>query len=357
MTLEMDLLKRMECDPKKLIKYGFIKQGKIYQYETVLPVDEMKAVIQIDEKGNASGKVIDPFSQDEYIAVHLPMQKGTYVAKVRSAYLAVWEDIAKKCFHKVPFIYPQTNRINTMIQKKYHISCEFPFSKYPHIGAYYHPDNHKWFGLVQCIDRSVFQKEKGEIEILNLKSTPERMEELLQKPSIFEGYHMSKKSWISIILDDTMEDDAVMDLVAESYQLSQGGSVRHGIKKWIIPANPSYFDLDHAFTQRDVIFWKQTAKMQIGDIVYMYYGAPYSEIRYLCRVTAIDIPADIDGKVRIKKMMKIQKLYQYKGGKIDRKVLQKHDVVSVRGPRFIPEDLIEEINALYPECAEIEKRK
>lgn len=348
MSLETDLFKRMECDEAKLQKYGFQKQGSEYCYETVLKTDEMKAVVYVSEKGTVAGKVIDPFSNEEYIAVHLPRQKGAYVSQIRSEYLEVLADVAQKCFHPVPFIYPQTNRINALICQKYHMKCSFPFTKYPHIGAYYHPQNQKWFGLVQCVDRTVFQKEQGECEILNLKADQTEMEEQLKRQGIYPGYHMSKKAWISVILDETFADDEIMKLVEESFQLTLGGSARNGIKKWIIPANPAYFDLDHAFRQTDEIHWKQTAKMMVGDMVYIYYGAPYSEIRYLCRVTAVNIPADYHGKVTIKKMMKIKKLYRYEGGQINRKVLKKYGIVSVRGQRYIPEDLIIEIERLYP---------
>jgi Uncharacterized protein conserved in bacteria len=356
MSLESDLLKRMECDQKKLLSYGFIKEKDHYHYEKTLAIDEMKASFDVDQKGILTGKVLDPFSEDEYIAIHLPRQKGAYVSKVRGEYLAVLSDIAKHCYHKVPFIFPQTNRINALIQKKYKISCEFPFTKYPHIGAYYHPANRKWFGLIQCLDRSTFLPEKGECEVLNLKINGDEIPSLLEKDGFFEGYHMSKKSWISILLDDTVSDDVILNYVEESYQLTSGGVARQGRKEWIIPANPNYFDLDHAYEQTDEIYWKQTAKMVVGDLVYMYYGAPYSQIRYLCVVTAIDIPADIDGKVRIRKMMRIKKLYRFQGDKLDRRILKKHGVVSVRGPRYIPEDLVEEIETIYPESKKKKER-
>lgn len=357
MSLETDLFKRMECDKTALKKFGFVKKKNQLIYETSLVKDDMKVEVIVDENGTVSGKVIDPFSQDEYIAVHLPNQKGNYVAEIRSEYLQVLEQIAKACFHPVPFIFSQTNRINHLIQEKYHVAVSFPFTKYPHIGAWYHPENHKWFALAQNVDRSLFLSEKGECEIINVKIREDRMADLLERNGIFRAYHMSKKSWISILLDETLDDDMIMALIAESYQLSSGGSVRNGIKKWIIPANPDYFDLDHAFRQADEIHWKQTAKMMIGDLVYIYYGAPYSQIRYLCRVTAIDIPADYNGKVRIKKMMKIKKLYQYQDDQIDRKVLRKYGVVSVRGPRFIPQALVEEIEELYPDSRNITKEK
>ena len=357
MSLETDLFKRMECDRTKMKKFGFVKKENQYLYQTVLATDEMNVEVVIDEKGTVSGKVIDPFSQEEYIAVHLPNQKGSYVSQIRSEYLQVLEQIAKSCFHPVPFVFPQSNRISHLIAEKYHIKVEFHFQKYPHIGAWYHPENRKWFALAQVLDRSTFLMEKGECEVLNLKILEDKIPLLLEKEGIYEAYHMAKKSWVSVMMDETLDDETVMDLVEESYQLTAGGILRHGIKEWIIPANPNYFDLDHAFEQRDEIHWKQTAKMMIGDLVYIYYGAPYSQIRYLCRVTAIDIPADIEGKVRIRKMMKIKKLYYYDHDKISRSVLRKFGVVSVRGPRFIPPELAAEIQTLYPDSIHMTKEK
>lgn len=348
MSLESDLFKRMECDFTRLKKFGFVKHGHTYIYQTELASDDMTAVLEVDEKGQVSGRVLDAFGE-EYIAIHLSNQKGSYTSKIRTEYLAVLQKAAKACFHPVPFLQPQANRISHLIKEKYHVAVEFPFHKYPHIGAWYHPENRKWFGLVLAVDGTAVGQEKGEIEILNLKCDSGRLAEYLQIKGIHESYHMSKKSWISIMLDDTLTDEEIMTHVEESYQLTLGGSVRHGVKQWIIPANPAYFDIDHAFAQTDTIHWKQTAKMQIGDLVYLYYGAPYSEIRYLCRVTAVDIPADIDGRVRIKKMMKIQRLYFYKDDLINRRVLKKYGVVSVRGPRFIPEGLMKEIERLYPD--------
>lgn len=357
MSLETDLFKRMACDMAKLEPFGFVKQKDGYVYQTQLVKDDMQVRIHVDQYGKVSGKVIDLFSGEEYIAVHLPNQKGSYVAEIRSAYLTVLAQIAEACFHSVPFLLPQSNRIAEKISEKYHIRCEFPFAKYPHYGAWYHPQNRKWFCIIMNLDRSVITNETGECEILDLKVMPEDIPALIDQDGIYEGYHMSKKSWISVMLDDTLKDADILKLVDKSYALTSAGTCRQGIKEWIIPANPDYFDLDHAFQQTDEIHWKQTAKMQIGDLVYMYYGAPYSQIRYLCRVTEVEIPADIYGKVRIRKMMKIRKLYQFKGDKIDRRMLHKFGVVSVRGPRFIPEELKEEIAKIYPESIEAEKEK
>ena len=55
-------------------------------------------------------------------------------------------------------------------------------------------------------------------------------------------------------------------------------------KEWIIPSNPKYFDIVHAFDHVDEINWKQGAGIKKGDTVFMYVGAPVSAVLYKCRV-------------------------------------------------------------------------
>ena len=39
--------------------------------------------------------------------------------------------------------------------------------------------------------------------------------------NIFPGYHMNKKNWITIILDDSLKDEEVFELIKESYELTK----------------------------------------------------------------------------------------------------------------------------------------
>lgn len=39
------------------------------------------------------------------------------------------------------------------------------------------------------------------------------------KKGIYPEYHLNKKSWVSIILDDTLTDDEIMSLIDMSYQI------------------------------------------------------------------------------------------------------------------------------------------
>ena len=59
------------------------------------------------------------------------------------------------------------------------------------------------------------------VPFINLKSDPQKS--LLNQqiyPSIKPGYHMNKKHWLTIILDDSIDLDEIRQRIAVSYQLA-----------------------------------------------------------------------------------------------------------------------------------------
>ena len=54
--------------------------------------------------------------------------------------------------------------------------------------------------------------------------TDDQTEKLLNKKGIYTAYHMNKKNWVSIILDDTLKDEEIMKMV----ELSCGNSTAKG---------------------------------------------------------------------------------------------------------------------------------
>lgn len=54
---------------------------------------------------------------------------------------------------------------------------------------------------------------------VTLKCDPDRAVALRsQYPAVIPGYHMSKKNWNTVILDGTVPDDEVADLLEHSYE-------------------------------------------------------------------------------------------------------------------------------------------
>ena len=112
-------------------------------------------------------------------------------------------------------------------------------------------------------------------------------------------------------------------------------------KEWIIPSNPKYYDVIHAFEEADIIDWKQGAGIKKGDTVYLYVAAPYSAVMYKCKVLETDIPYNhADKYLTIKALMKIKLQKRYAPDRFTFDVLKaEYGIYAVRGPRGIPNSL------------------
>lgn len=118
-------------------------------------------------------------------------------------------------------------------------------------------------------------------------------------------------------------------------------------KDWIIPANPKYYDVVGAFEESDIITWKQSSDIHVGDVIYMYVAAPYSSILYKCRAVEVDIPQQYaDENLSMKTVMKIELLEKYESGIWSFDRIRQFGVHAVRGPRSMPVELKREIEEI-----------
>ena len=216
MNIEEEIFKRSNINIDKLIKYGFKKNKDTYIYEKNFLDDSFKAVITISD--TLKGKVIDLETNEEYINIRTKML-GSFVNKVREEYEKILLDIKKNCFNETPFISDQSNRVTKYIKDKYNDDPEFLWEKYPGFGIFRNKKNNKWYAALMNIDYSKFSDRSGEVEIINIKIDKNKLNDLLKIPGIYEAYHMNKKSWITIVLDDTLDDKEVFKLLDESYEI------------------------------------------------------------------------------------------------------------------------------------------
>lgn len=59
------------------------------------------------------------------------------------------------------------------------------------------------------------------LNIMNVKIDEAKRDELHQIKGIYPAYHMNHRMWISVILDDTISDEKVMELVTCSFNLTK----------------------------------------------------------------------------------------------------------------------------------------
>ncbi|HAH74959.1 MAG TPA: hypothetical protein DCL62_02140 [Kandleria vitulina] len=340
MSIESEVFKKYIPNNNKLIKYGFKKSNNEYKFSKKIMNDTFRADIVIDDKGQVIGKVIEIELNEEYTNFRIKGNSGEFVGKVREEYKSILQDIANKCFEKEYFIYEQTNRITKLINEKYNVSPEFLWNFVPDYGVFRNVRSKKWFGIVMNLDKSkIIPNKTGEVEVLNLK-LDKNVTKALKLNGVYSPYHSNKKNWVSIILDNTLSDEKIMELVDLSYDISN-------IKgEWIIPANPKYYDIINAFNETDTIIWKQSNNIWAGDIVYLYVAAPISAILYKCEVLEVDIPYKYSDKnVSMKKVMKIKLLKRYEQDIFTFEKLKKYGIKAIRGPRGLTDELSKDLNS------------
>ncbi len=338
MDIENDIFKRTNVNFKLLEKYGFKKENNIYIIEKNFLNDDFKAIISINNKGDITGKVIDLQLNEEYTNIRTNMT-GEFVSSVREAYKSILIDIKEHCFETNYYIYDQTNRINKYIKEKYNNEPEFLWEKFPGYGVYRNINNNKWYAIIMNLDLSKLDSGSGEVEIINIKLDEEKIKELLKEKGFYKAYHMSKKDWISIILNDTLKDEEIINLLDESYDLISEP------EEWIVPANPKYYDIINCFNNSNELIWKQSSDIHVNDIIYLYVAEPYSKIMYKCIAIEVNIPYDYkDKNVSMKKVMKLKLLKRLDNKNYTFEYLNNLGIKAIRGPRKITKDISKKLN-------------
>ncbi len=217
MDLESEIFKKSTIDYSKLLSYGFKKENDIYLYQQKILDNKFMIVVKINNKGIVNSKVIDLAINDEYLALNIKSIFGPYVSKVRDELKGVLEDIKNNCSITNQFIFSQTNRLVKYVHEKYKDDPQFLWDDYK-AGVLKNSHN-KWYGIIMEIDKSKIMNGKGIIEIINVKVPSSSVNDLYQNSGIYPAYHMNKKHWITISLDDSLEDKLLFELVNQSYKL------------------------------------------------------------------------------------------------------------------------------------------
>lgn len=216
MDIENRIFKKSKPNYDKLEKYGFKKEKNKYTYKIRFMDNQFEAQITIIDK--IEGKIIDLDTKEEYTNIRLE-NIGTFASKVKTHYEEILKDIEKNCFEKQYFMLPQSNRITNYIIGKYNTKPEFLWEKLDGSAVFRNKENNKWFGIIMDINKNKLDKENKIIEIINVKLDNKTIEKLIKEKGFYNAYNMNKKSWITIVLDDTLKDEEIIKYIDESYNI------------------------------------------------------------------------------------------------------------------------------------------
>lgn len=213
--------KNKKLNREKLVSVGFEEHNGSYYYYTDLLDGQMRMNITVLYDGNVSTEVIDNNSGEEYILHNIADATGAFVGQVKAEYDAVLEEISSKCFETDVFKSEQAKRLIQYVREKYGDELEFLWKKFSDNAIWRRKDTNKWYAVLLIVSKRKLGIDSDEtVEILDLRIKPENLDDLLDNKKYFAGYHMNKKHWYTICLDDSVSFEEICERVAISYTLA-----------------------------------------------------------------------------------------------------------------------------------------
>ena len=213
-----EIFKSYQFNQEKAHAFGFVENSGVWTYSCQILQGDFVMTVSITAN-NVSFQVFDQETCDLYPQVHMESMRGSFVGNVREACLEILYQIRKACFEVQDFIFPQTKRIMAQIQEKYGNQLEYLWEKSPDTAVLRHESNKKWYAVWMKISWNKLEKgREGQVEAVNLKH--DQVADLLSKKGIYPAFHMNKRYWISVVLDDTLSDEEVLGLMEKSCNLT-----------------------------------------------------------------------------------------------------------------------------------------
>ena len=203
---------------EKLLRNGFAVDGENFiRREKIL---NMTLTIIIDGRGHVTTKIFD--ADGELYTLHLVEGAGgKFVGSVKAEYERVMKNIYEQCFDAERFKSEQALRLVEFIREKFSDKPEFLWEKFPNYAVFRRKDNRKWYAVIMTIAKNKLGLDGAEeLEVLNLRVKPEELDRIFDGEKYFRGWHMNKKSWMTLRLDETLTFEEISARLEKSYLLT-----------------------------------------------------------------------------------------------------------------------------------------
>lgn len=212
------IFKNKKVNVHKLSEYGFERFDDVYLYKTEVVNGQFEMTVKVSNS-DVDAVLVDVSTDEPYTLFLADNAVGGFVGSVRSAYEEALQDIADKCFDKCVFKTEYATQIINYVSQKYGDELEYLWNKFPDNAIWRRKDNRKWYGaLLTATKDKLGLKSTERFEMLDVRGDAERLADGVK---FFKGYHMNKKSWITVILDGSVQLEEIYRLLDESYRLAE----------------------------------------------------------------------------------------------------------------------------------------
>lgn len=111
--------------------------------------------------------------------------------------------------------------ILSFCEKTYGTKPDFPWENDTDNAVLRHSHSGKWYALLMRVKGKRLGLDTDQVkDVLNLKCDKAMLGSMLTKQGCLPAYHMSKSSWVSVLLDGSMPLEEVLVLLDMSYELT-----------------------------------------------------------------------------------------------------------------------------------------
>lgn len=210
-------LTKRKINLNKLIDYGFKKIGDIYFFKCHLPNFSFTACYSLIGNELECHLIDDEFNED-YELVDVTNIPSGYVKLVNEEYEKVTNDIILECTEQIK---TQMERVIDYVTNQYNDNLEYLWNKFPNDAIIRRKDNKKWYCLFMKINAKKLGIDgENSLDIIDLRGHEDKIA-LIDNKVFFPGYHMNKKHWFTLILDERMNDEEIIILINDSCLLAK----------------------------------------------------------------------------------------------------------------------------------------
>ncbi len=212
-------LKRRKIKYDSLKDFGFIKVKDNLEFHKSILNNDFDIVIVIKEN-EVFSYVYDNNFNEEYFNIDINTS-GEFLGTLKDNYEEVINKFLKECTSIDNGYENQVKTVIKYINDKYHDDIEYLWESSPKSGIFRNKKNNKWYAVIMSVkENRVGGETEKEIMVIDLSYYKGETDNIIDNKNIWKGYHMNKKSWITIKLDGSVDNELIFKHIDISYEIS-----------------------------------------------------------------------------------------------------------------------------------------
>ncbi len=206
---------------ERLLNFGFYIKGDCFVYEHIMSGNLFRLYIFVFKNNHVETELVDLDTNEPYVLYKTNIV-GTFISSIRSEIELLLQQISEKCFDCCVFKGKQTQQIIDYVQNTYGNDPEFLWSSNPGNAVWRRKDSRKWYGIIMTVTASkIGISLKEDIEIIDLRLQPEKIPLVIDNKCYFPGWHMNKRTWYTMVLNNSLATEEICKRIDISYELAK----------------------------------------------------------------------------------------------------------------------------------------